>query len=64
MDIRMLVEGVPVEVPFDVTVALMCDRFKRLPSELAAEDAAGMLRVWNILAAIDEARGEQHNGRL
>lgn len=58
----MMVEGVPVDVPFDATVAMMCDRFKRLPSEVLSEDAVQMLRIWNLLGAIDAARSERRDG--
>jgi len=57
----MLVEGVPVDAPFDVTLAMMCDRFHCLPSELMAEDASTMIRIWGLIGAVDSAKNERRN---
>lgn len=50
----MMLKGVPVDVDFDVTLALMCDRLKQPPSVLLREPAHLLLRVWNIICAVEE----------
>jgi hypothetical protein len=52
----MWVKGVEVEIPFDVTLAAMVDRLKLPPSVLLKESAALMLRMWNLIGALDEAK--------
>lgn len=52
----MWMKGVDVDVPFDVTLAVMVDRLKLPPSVLLNEDAALMLRLWDIIGVLDEAK--------
>lgn len=52
----MWTKGVDVDVSFDVTLAVMVDRLKLPPSTLLEEDAALMLRLWDIISVIDESK--------
>lgn len=54
-------KGVEVETPFDVTLAVMVDRLKLPPSVLLQEEAALMLRLWDIIGIIDEAKAAMNS---
>ena len=42
--------GAPANLPIDLEIALLCDRFKVLPSQLAKEDVRTMRRITSLLA--------------
>lgn len=48
--------GLPSTPPDDLTLALVCERFHKLPSEVLAEDYGGLMRVWALIGEIDRLR--------
>lgn len=50
---------VPDELINDVMIALICERFHKLPSDLANENPREIQRMWAVLGEIDRIRKMQ-----
>jgi len=57
----------PCEVPDDllneIEVALICEKFHKLPSEILRENPREMRRVWSVLNEIDRIRNMKSSAK-